>query len=131
MKNKILACLMILALSLSVLTLGVLGEDSSTNTRFLIYQEFWPLLRDRWLTGVGLGTDATFFSVVPDNSLGKSAVRALRSNDVWTGKHYAYFSNTACEYYPCHPDADPDNFNCLFCYCPLYMLGRECTDQRL
>ena len=29
-----------------------------------------------------LGTDSTFFSVVPDNSLGKSAVRALRSNDV-------------------------------------------------
>ncbi len=29
-----------------------------------------------------LGVDATFFSVVPDNSLGKSAIRALRSNDV-------------------------------------------------
>lgn len=29
-----------------------------------------------------LGVDATFFSVVPNNSLGKSAVRLLRSNDV-------------------------------------------------
>ncbi len=29
-----------------------------------------------------LGMDATFFTVVPDNSLGKSAVRALRANDV-------------------------------------------------
>ena len=29
-----------------------------------------------------LGVDSTFFSVVPDNSLGKSAVRWLRSNDV-------------------------------------------------
>ncbi len=29
-----------------------------------------------------LGVDSTFFSVVPNNSLGKSAVRALRSNDV-------------------------------------------------
>ena len=29
-----------------------------------------------------LGVDSTFFTVVPDNSLGKSAVRALRSNDV-------------------------------------------------
>ncbi len=29
-----------------------------------------------------LGIDSTFFSVVPDNSLGKSAVRMLRSNDV-------------------------------------------------
>ncbi len=29
-----------------------------------------------------LGVDSTFFSVVPSNSLGKSAVRMLRSNDV-------------------------------------------------
>ena len=29
-----------------------------------------------------LGVDATFFTVVPDNSLGKSAIRSLRSNDV-------------------------------------------------
>ena len=29
-----------------------------------------------------LGIDSTFFSVVPNNSLGKSAVRLLRSNDV-------------------------------------------------
>ena len=29
-----------------------------------------------------LGIDSTFFSVVPNNSLGKSAIRMLRSNDV-------------------------------------------------
>ncbi len=29
-----------------------------------------------------LGVDSTFFTVVPDNSLGKSAIRSLRSNDV-------------------------------------------------
>ena len=29
-----------------------------------------------------LKIDSTFFSVVPDNSLGKSAIRMLRSNDV-------------------------------------------------
>ncbi len=29
-----------------------------------------------------LGIDSTFFSVVPNNSLGKSAIRSLRSNDV-------------------------------------------------
>ncbi|MBQ4640648.1 MAG: sugar kinase [Clostridia bacterium] len=29
-----------------------------------------------------LGVDSTFFSVVPNNSLGKAAVRSLRSNDV-------------------------------------------------
>ena len=41
-------------------------------------------------------------------------------------RHYAFFSNRDCEYFPCHPGADPDNFNCLFCYCPLYLLGEEC-----
>ncbi len=34
------------------------------------------------LSLANLGVDSTFFTVVPDNSLGKSAVRALRSNDV-------------------------------------------------
>lgn len=29
-----------------------------------------------------LGIDSTFFSVVPNNSIGKSAIRMLRSNDV-------------------------------------------------
>ena len=41
-------------------------------------------------------------------------------------RHYAFFSNRDCEYFPCHPGADPDNFNCLLCYCPLYLLGEEC-----
>ncbi len=34
------------------------------------------------LSLANLGVDSTFFSVVPNNSLGKSAVRWLRSNDV-------------------------------------------------
>ena len=38
---------------------------------------------------------------------------------------YRYFRNTECEYYPCHANADPENFNCLFCFCPLYGL-KEC-----
>ena len=37
-----------------------------------------------------------------------------------------YFANTSCPYFPCHKGADPDAFNCLFCYCPLYFLGKEC-----
>ncbi len=41
-------------------------------------------------------------------------------------KHSAYFSNRECEYFPCHPGADPENFNCLFCYCPFYLLGDKC-----
>ena len=34
------------------------------------------------LSLANLGVDASFFTVVPDNSLGKSAIRMLRSNDV-------------------------------------------------
>ena len=41
-------------------------------------------------------------------------------------ENYSFFAHRDCEYFPCHPDADPDNFNCLFCYCPLYLLGNKC-----
>ena len=37
-----------------------------------------------------------------------------------------YFRNRECEYFPCHEGADPEFFNCLFCYCPLYALGDKC-----
>lgn len=40
--------------------------------------------------------------------------------------NYKCFSHRDCEFYPCHRGADPDHFNCLFCYCPLYLLGTEC-----
>lgn len=44
----------------------------------------------------------------------------------WERKHYAFFSHQQCEYFPCHKTNDPENFNCLFCYCPLYALGDRC-----
>ena len=47
-------------------------------------------------------------------------------SEYWDGKHYAFFQNRECEFFPCHKGADPENFNCLFCYCPLYALGRKC-----
>ena len=40
----------------------------------------------------------------------------------WEGKHFAFYTNKECEYYPCHPVPEGTEFNCLFCYCPLYML---------
>lgn len=55
---------------------------------------------------------------------------------------YRFFENKSCKYFPCH--AGLEDFNCLFCYCPLYHLKhcpgnpryievggnriRECTD---
>ena len=44
----------------------------------------------------------------------------------WEGKGYSFFCNRSCEYFPCHPTEEPDSFNCLFCYCPLYALGDRC-----
>lgn len=41
-------------------------------------------------------------------------------------EHYKYFQNRECEFFPCHKGADESDFNCLFCYCPLYALGHEC-----
>ena len=40
--------------------------------------------------------------------------------------NYDFFQNSACEYFPCHKCQDPENFSCLFCYCPLYALGDQC-----
>jgi Zn-finger protein len=37
-----------------------------------------------------------------------------------------FFSHRACEYFPCHETSAPEEFNCLFCYCPLYALGDAC-----
>ncbi|MBO5098819.1 MAG: cysteine-rich small domain-containing protein [Clostridia bacterium] len=36
-----------------------------------------------------------------------------------------YYKNTECEYFPCHENAGED-FNCMFCFCPLYPLGDKC-----
>ena len=40
--------------------------------------------------------------------------------------HYDFFQNRECEYFPCHLNANPETFSCLFCYCPLYALGDKC-----
>lgn len=40
--------------------------------------------------------------------------------------NYKFFNHKACEYFPCHKTNKPDEFNCLFCYCPLYALGDNC-----
>lgn len=42
-------------------------------------------------------------------------------------KHsHRFFRNVDCKYFPCHQNCDPERFNCLFCFCPLYHLGKEC-----
>ena len=41
-------------------------------------------------------------------------------------RNYAFFQHKDCEFFPCHRGLDPEEFNCLFCYCPLYCLGESC-----
>lgn len=48
------------------------------------------------------------------------------NDEQWRGKEYAFFSHKSCEMFPCHERVDADDFNCLFCYCPLYHLGGGC-----
>ena len=48
------------------------------------------------------------------------------SGDEWRGKEYSFYTHRKCELFPCHDVKNTDDFNCLFCYCPLYMLGSEC-----
>ena len=41
-------------------------------------------------------------------------------------ENYKFFQHRECEFFPCHKTEDTENFNCLFCYCPLYALGEKC-----
>lgn len=36
-------------------------------------------------------------------------------------ENYKFFCNNKCEFFPCHSGIDTSEFNCLFCYCPLYL----------
>lgn len=37
---------------------------------------------------------------------------------------YKFFSNKRCKYFPCHANFNDLNFNCLFCFCPLYFIAQ-------
>ena len=39
---------------------------------------------------------------------------------------YDFFQNRKCAYFPCHRGVKETEFNCLFCFCPLYALGENC-----
>ncbi|PBH11341.1 metal-binding protein [Clostridioides difficile] len=42
------------------------------------------------------------------------------------GENYKFFNHKDCEFFLCHKTNKPEEFNCLFCYCPLYALGENC-----
>lgn len=35
---------------------------------------------------------------------------------------YKFFRNIDCQFFPCHQIEDKKEFNCLFCYCPLFLI---------
>ncbi len=37
-----------------------------------------------------------------------------------------FFQNSDCEFFPCHEMEHEEEFNCMFCFCPLYALGSDC-----
>lgn len=41
-------------------------------------------------------------------------------------ENFKFNQNEKCEYFPCHKGIKEEKFNCLFCFCPLYMLGDKC-----
>ncbi len=41
-------------------------------------------------------------------------------------ENYKFVQNKKCEYFPCHRVKDVESFNCLFCFCPLYLLKEDC-----
>lgn len=51
------------------------------------------------------------------------------SKEALKEENYKFFSHKSCEYFPCHEIGNKfseEDFNCLFCYCPLYALGDKC-----
>lgn len=43
-----------------------------------------------------------------------------------TTENFKFYSHRECEFFPCHKVKNEEEFNCLFCYCPLYALGEGC-----
>ena len=87
--------------------------------------------RYSWQPQPGCGYTLFFEGLRPTGYECLPAVRTLRSAQTsgaadWKEKNYSFFSHKDCEFFPCHKTDDPDNFNCLFCYCPLYVLGDKC-----
>lgn len=39
---------------------------------------------------------------------------------------YKFFANKECQYFPCHEAYrnSKGDFNCLFCYCPMYLIEK-------
>lgn len=74
-----------------------------------------------------------YFSLVlvgadASDAKGSGRVQGARSADPASrdGHDYPFVTHRDCPYFPCHQGVPEKDFNCLFCYCPLYALGPDC-----
>lgn len=56
----------------------------------------------------------------------KTGENARNQDSEKAEKNYKFVQNLKCENFPCHKSPEKENFNCLFCFCPLYCLGEKC-----
>lgn len=56
----------------------------------------------------------------------KDFIAEMQSTQNFNNKNYKFFQHRECENFPCHKIDKLEDFNCLFCYCPLYFLGEKC-----
>lgn len=61
----------------------------------------------------------------------KDNINTSIETDTIKKSHYKFSQNIKCEYFPCHKTDDKENYNCLFCYCPLYALKGNCGGNYL
>ena len=61
-----------------------------------------------------------------DWEAGKFSSWEVVGRGLWRNRAYSFFQNVECEYFPCHETRHPEDFSCLFCFCPLYHLGADC-----
>jgi Zn-finger protein len=40
--------------------------------------------------------------------------------------NFQQFTHHKCEFFPCHEGVPVEIYNCLFCFCPLYLLKEQC-----
>jgi Zn-finger protein len=45
-----------------------------------------------------------------------------------TNQSYKFFQNKQCVYFPCHKGISTDKFNCMYCFCPQYLI-KDCIGK--
>ena len=109
-KNAVLCPFMITAGSHAVKDMG--GEEEDSLKSILIREGGLEMVTPRFR---GLGSF---------DSINEIFVRRVKK--ALEPKNYRFFAHENCEFFPCHKGINPEDFNCLFCYCPLYALGDKC-----